>query len=200
MLRKTVCRSYYYLIVCFFIAMNSNSFGADKYEIDVSHTYIGFSIKHMVISTVKGSYTEFSGTIIVDENDLARSSVGIVIKANSITTNNEKRDNHLKSPDFFDVEKYPEVTFRSKTVKKKDGNYIVEGELTIHGVSKNVAITFSRLGPIKNPWGKQVIAIEGELTIDRTDYGLNFNKTLETGGLLVGNEVKIELTIEAVKQ
>ena len=103
-------------------------------------------------------------------------------------------------PEFFDVEKYPEITFKSINVKKKDENYMVEGKLTMHGVSKDVIIAFSKLGPVKNPWGNQVIAVKGELTIDRADNGLNFNKTLEIGRLVVGNGVRIELAVEAVKE
>jgi polyisoprenoid-binding protein YceI len=154
----------------------------------------------MVVTTVKGNFNEFSGTIIADEQDLNKSSVKVAIKANSIDTRIDKRDAHLRSPDFFDVEKFPEITFVSKKVKKKGKGYILEGTFTMHGVSKEIAIPFTVSGPVKGPWGNTVFGIEGGLTIDRTDYGLKWNKVLEAGGVLVSNKVNIVLNIEAVKK
>ncbi|MFC1585166.1 YceI family protein [Fibrobacterota bacterium] len=183
-----------------FMAAGNNVLAADTYEIDPVHSSIGFAVKHLVVSTVKGDFTEFSGTIIADEKDLNNSSVKVAIKAPSINTSNAKRDDHLRAPDFFDVKKYPEITFTSKKVKKQGKGYVLEGTFTMHGVSKEIAIPFAIAGPVKNPWGKYVIGIEGGLTIDRRDYGLTFNKALEGGGLLIGHEVKIELNIEAVRK
>lgn len=176
------------------------SYSADEYEIDVSHSYIGFEVQHMVVTTVRGNFNEFSGRIIADEKNLDKSSVKVVIKAGSIDTRTKKRDDHLRSPDFFDVKKYPEITFSSKKVTKRGNGYVIEGTFTLHGVSKEIAIPFTVTGPSKGPWGQTAIGIVGGLTIDRTEYGLKWNKAMETGGVLVSNEVRIVLNIEAVKK
>jgi len=173
--------------------------GADAYKIDTAHSYVGFGIKHMVIATVKGKFTEFEGLIHYDEADITKSSVEVKIKAASINTANEARDNHLRNPDFFDVAKYPEITFKSSRVEKKGDKLQVAGTLTMHGVSKEVVIPFDFNGKVKDPWGNERVGFAGSLTLDRTDYGLTWGKLLETGGLVVDNIVKIELEIEAVK-
>ncbi|MBF0431127.1 MAG: polyisoprenoid-binding protein [Fibrobacteria bacterium] len=181
------------------LALNTG-FSADDYEIDVTHTHIGFSVKHMVVTTVKGNFTDFSGSISVDKNDLSKSWVKVKIKTTSINTNMQKRDDHLRSADFFNVEKFPEIKFESKSIQKKGDGYIAKGTLSMHGVSKEVSIPFTFAGPIKNPWGKYVIGIEGSLTINREDYGLTYNSILESGGVLIGKEIKIELNVEAVRK
>jgi len=162
---------------------------------------IGFSVRHMVISKVRGKFNDFSGTIRFDSRDITKSSVDVSIKVASIDTGNEKRDGHLKGSDFFAAEKYPEITFRSKKIEKgTDGRYLVIGDLTIRGVTREVVIPFSPVARITDPWGKKRLGTEGELTINRQDYGVSWNKALEAGQLMVSNEVKIELSVEAVEQ
>jgi len=172
---------------------------ADRYELDPNHTQIGFGVKHLVISTVKGKFNEFSGTILYDPADITKSSVSITIKAASIDTGVQKRDDHLRSPDFFDAAKYPELTFKSQRIEKQGDGFVAFGTLTMHGVAKEIALPFTLTGPIKDPWGRSRMAVEGALTINRHDWGLTYNQVMEAGGLVVGNEVKIEINVEAVK-
>ena len=174
------------------------AFGADKFTIDQTHSSIGFSVKHLVITNVKGSFTDFSGSIMYDSADITKSSVSVTIKAGSIDTNDDARDKHLRSTDFFDVEKYPEITFVSSKIEKTDDGLIAHGKLTMHGVTKVIAIPFEIAGPIAGPWGKTRMGVEASITIDRKDFGITWNKLLDSGGLTVGNEVKIELNIEAI--
>lgn len=174
-------------------------FAADKYQIDPVHSTIGFSVKHLVISNVKGNFTDFSGVIYLDDKDVKNSRVEVTIKAASINTRNEKRDTHLKSPDFLDVEKYPEITFKSKKIEMTDNGYLIVGDLTIKGTTKEVSFPFTYFGPINDPWGNQRIGVQASLTINRQDFGVSWNKTLDNGGLVVGNDVNIEINIEAVK-
>jgi len=176
------------------------AWGADKYDFDPMHTQIGFGVKHLVISTVKGNFKEFSGNILYDPADLAASSVNVTIKAASIDTGVQKRDDDLRSPNFFDTAKFPELTFSSSRVVKQGDGYVAHGMLTMHGVSKEVTLPFTLAGPIKGMMGEQRIAAEGSLTVNRRDWGLTWDKTLETGGLVVSNEVKIEFAVEAVKK
>lgn len=175
------------------------AFGADKFDFDPMHTQIGFSVKHLVISTVRGQFREFTGTIQFDPTDLTKSSVNVVIKTASINTNVEMRDNDLRSPNFFNAAKYPEITFKSSHIEKKGDGYVAIGNLSMHGVVKEIALPFTISPKIKDPWGKDRFAVEGTLTLDRRDWGLTWDKRLEGGGLVVSNEVKIELSVEAVK-
>jgi polyisoprenoid-binding protein YceI len=171
----------------------------DKYQIDSVHSSVGFSVRHLVISNVIGNFTDFSGTIIYDSSDISKSSADVVIKAASINTDNVNRDDHLRSPDFLDVGKFPEITFKSSKIEKKGDELFMTGDFTLHGVTKQVVIPFTILGFIKDMQGNLRMGAEGKLTINRQDYGLTWSKTLETGGLVVGDEVKIELNIEAIK-
>lgn len=170
-----------------------------EYVVDLPHTSISFSVKHMVISTVRGSFTRFEGKLIYDEKDISKWKVSGKIYVDSINTNNEDRDKHLMSKDFFDVEKYPFITFESKSFKKDRDNYICIGTLTMKGVSKEIEIPFKILGKIKDPWGKMRIGVEASLKLNRQDYGISWSNTLDNGGLVVGNEVLIELSAEFVK-
>ncbi len=173
---------------------------ADAYTIDVSHSKVGFSVSHMVISDVEGRFKEFSGMIQVDEQDPAKSSVEVTIKVASIDTENEKRDEHLRSADFFDAPKFPEITFRSVKVEKKGNAYVATGALTIRGVMKTVSIPFTATGPIKDPWGNTRRGFKGSLTLNRQDYGVSWSNKLDGGGLVVGDEVTVSLSVEAVKK
>ena len=174
--------------------------GMNEYEADIAHSSLSFKISHMVVSKVRGYFNDFSVTIKEDPKDITKSSVTVVIKTTSIDTGNEKRDNHLRSADFFDAEKYPEITFQSKRIEKKGDAYAAAGTLNMHGISKEITIFFEITGKIKDPWGNTRAGIEASTKLDRKDYGLNWNKTLDKGGLMVGNEVKIEILLEMVSK
>ena len=174
-------------------------FSADKYVIDVAHSDIGFSVKHLGLSNVKGKFKVFSGFIMVDEKNLADCSVEVEIRADSVDTANEKRDAHLKTADFFDTEKFPTLTFKSKKVKKTKAGYTATGSFTMHGVTKEINIPFT-FQKATDPWKKMRIGIEAGLTINRQDYGVNWSNLMDNGGLVVSNQVKIELAVEAVKE
>ncbi len=174
--------------------------GMNEYEVDIAHSSISFKISHMVVSKVRGHFNDFSVNIKEDPNDITKSSVAVAIKTASIDTRNEKRDNHLRSADFFDAEKYPEITFQSKRIEKKGDAYAAVGTLDMHGVSKEITISFEITGKLKDPWGNTRAGIEASAKLDRKDYGLNWNKTLDKGGLMVGNEVKIEILLEMVSK
>ncbi len=173
---------------------------ADQYAIETAHTGVGFSVPHLVISRVQGTFKDVSGTIVYDEQDVTKSSVSVTIKAESINTNVEDRDKHLRSPDFFDVATYPTIAFQSTRIEKQGDGYVCYGKLTIHGVEKDVPVTFKILGKIQDPWGKTRLGVEGQATINRQEFGVKWNKTMDSGGVVVGDEVKIALTVEAVLQ
>lgn len=191
-------RRSFILTVLILLVLTSFVFSADKYVIDVAHSSVGFSVRHLVISNIKGKFKDFSGTIMLDSEDISKSSVNITIKTASIDTDDEKRNNHLKSADFFDVEKYGEITFVSKKVTKSDDGFVAVGDLTIHGVTKEVSIPFSLTGPIA-AFGDYRLGVEANLVINRHDYGVSWSKALDNGGLVVGNDVKISLEVEGVK-
>ena len=171
------------------------------WNIDPVHSVAEFKVKHMMISNVKGQFTGVSGSLKLDETELTNSVIEATIDAASVNTREEQRDAHLKSADFFDVEKFPTLAFKSsKVTRKGDGELAVEGELTIHGVSRKV--TFDVEGPTtpgKDPWGNTRIGISATTKINRKDYGLTWNAALETGGILVGEEVTITLDVQFVK-
>ena len=169
--------------------------------IDAAHSNVGFSIKHLMIATVRGSFTQVHGTVTVDENDPATAEIDITIPIASVTTRDEKRDAHLRSPDFFDVERFPNMTFRGKRVERVSGDsFRVIGDLTIRDVTKEVALDVELLGRAKDPWGNEKAGFEATTTISRSDYGLTWNAALETGGVLVGDDVKISIEAELQKQ
>ncbi len=174
---------------------------ADTYELDPAHTTIGFSIEHLVISKVKGRFGEFSGTVTFDPNATPPvQTASATIKVASVDTGIQKRDEDLRSDNFLDVANYPEMKFESKKIEKQGTEYTATGTLTLHGVSKEIALPFTVKGPIKDPWGNTRLGIQARTTINRKDYGLTWNKVLETGGLVVGDEVEIEIQAEAVKK
>lgn len=179
----------------------TNPVATRVYAIDGAHSQVGFAIKHMMISKVKGNFTEFGGTITLGEENLADSRVEVVITTGSIDTRDAKRDEHLRSADFFDVATYPEMRFVSTAVVPQRGErFVLVGDLTIAGVTREVEIAAEKTGSGVSPWGTQVVAFEGETTINRKDFGLTWNVALEAGGLLVAEEVKIHLELEAVLQ
>ncbi|MCP9495870.1 MAG: YceI family protein [Pyrinomonadaceae bacterium MAG19_C2-C3] len=168
------------------------------YKIDPAHSSINFVVRHMMINNVRGRFTDFAGTINYDDRDLAKSSVEFTAKVASISTDVARRDEHLRSADFFDAAKYPELTFKSTRVVKQGDAYQVIGVLTMHGTSREVTIPFKLAGAIKNPRGSR-IGIEGKTTINRQDYGITWGQTLDGGGLAVSNDVAVELLLEAIK-
>ena len=167
------------------------------FEIDKTHSEATFQVRHL-ISKVRGRFTDFEGTIAFDEAEPRNSTVSFAIQAASIDTGVKDRDAHLRSNDFFAVDEHPTITFRSTAIAPKGGNeFDVTGELTMRGVTKAVVIPISYLGAAVDPWGNQKIAFEGDVTLNRKDYGLNWNAAIETGGFLVGDEVKVSLSIQA---
>ena len=171
------------------------------WTIDPVHSVAEFKVKHMMISNVKGQFTKLSGSLSLNEADISESRVEAAIDAASITTREADRDAHLKSADFFDVEKFPTLSFKSTSVaRKNDDEVSVDGDLTIHGVTRKV--TFAVEGPTapgKDPWGNTRIGISATTKINRKDYGLTWNAALETGGILVGDEITISLDVQFVK-
>lgn len=170
------------------------------FDLDQYHTTVGFVARHLMVSKVRGSFTEVSGAITIAENPLD-SSVEASIKAASINTGATDRDSHLRSADFLDAEAYPELTFRSTGVKNLSGTeFVLAGDLTIRDVTRPVELKVEFDGFTVNPWGKEVAAFTATTEIDREEFGITWNKALETGGVLVGNKVKIEIVAEAVRQ
>jgi polyisoprenoid-binding protein YceI len=171
------------------------------WNIDPVHTVAEFKVKHMMVSNVKGRFTKVSGTLTLNEDDISQSHVQAAIEAASITTNEDQRDTHLKSADFFDVEKFPQLTFRSTRITRtRDGGLHAEGDLTIHGVTRNVLFEVEGpTPPATDPWGGQRIGLSATTKIKRKDYGLTWNAALETGGILVGEDVTLTLDVELVK-
>lgn len=171
------------------------------WTIDPLHTHIGFSVKHMMVSTVRGQFKAYSGTINLDEQDFTRSSVEGEIEVASIDTGIADRDNHLRNNDFFDAPNHPKITFKSTRIESKgDGEYLVYGDITIRGVTKEIALEVEHAGFNKNPWGQTVTGFSAKGTINRKEFGVNYNAVLEMGGVAVGEKVKIELEVEAVLQ
>ncbi|HKM99835.1 MAG TPA: YceI family protein [Candidatus Binataceae bacterium] len=175
---------------------------ADTWNIDPAHTSVEFSVRHMMISNVKGQFEKTSGTITSEGTDPSSVQVNAVIDASSIDTRVDKRDGHLKSPDFLDVAKYPTVTFKSTKVEAAgDGKWKLSGDLTLHGVTRPVTLDVEGpTPPIKDPFGKTRVGASATTKINRKDFGLTWNKALEAGGVLVGDEVSISIDVEAIKQ
>src|SRR5690348_16423175 len=166
------------------------------WTIDPAHSNVEFAVKHMMFTTVKGRFAGVDGQIELNENDLADSFVNVTIDATSVDTRDEKRNAHLRSADFFDVETHPTLTFKSTKVEsKRDDDFKVTGDLTMHGVTKSVVLDVEQTGRGKNPWGQEVIGFEAKTKINRKDFGLNWNAALESGGVLVIDEVKIAIDI-----
>lgn len=189
-------------LVTVFISVGFNSaFAQSTWTIDVSHSDVSFNVSHLVVSEVTGKFKKFDGELKAKSDDFTDAEIAFTIDAASINTEDEKRDGHLKSPDFFDVAKYPTIMFKSKSFKKVDGNkYKLVGDLTMHGVTKSVELDVAFKGTAKSPWGQTVGAFKLSGAINRVDFGLTWNKTLDNGGLLVGETVNITANIEVVKK
>lgn len=173
----------------------------EGWVLDKAHSTVGFAVRHMTVSEVHGEFKEFTVTLKADEKDVTKSSIEATIPVAGIYTRDEKRDGHLKSPDFFDAEKNPNITFKSKAITKAGkGRLKMKGDLTIRGVTKEVALDLEAPAkPIKSPWGAEVYGVQASGKINRKDFGVSFHKILDGGGLLVGDEVRIIINVEFVK-
>ncbi len=175
---------------------------ASDWDVDATHSHVGFAVKHMMISTVHGSFGKYTGAITIDDADMNKSKAHLEIDAASISTANDKRDEHLKSADFFDVAHFPKLVFDSTKVEKRGADGLVlSGNLTIKNVTKPVVLTVSGLtGEVKDPWGGTRRGATASAKISRKDFGLTWNKGLETGGVVVGDDVTLELEVELTKK
>lgn len=171
------------------------------WQIDPAHTTAEFSVRHMMISNVKGRFGTIEGTVTGDLEDPTQAQVEVKIEVASIDTRNEQRDQHLRSADFFDVENHPYITFKSRRIERTgQDRFNVVGDLTIRGVTREVALDATFEGQAKSPWGQQVAGFSATTRLNRKDYGLTWNAALETGGVLVGDEVKIDIHVELIRQ
>ena len=171
---------------------------AASYQIDAAHTQIHFTVPHLVVFKVRGNFNDFAGTVEADAASNSLSGAEATIQVASIDTRNQKRDDHLRSADFFDVANHPEMRFVSKNVEGSGGNITVTGDLTIKGITKEVVLQGGFLGAATDPWGNQRAGFEATGKINRRDFGLLWNKALETGGMVVGDEIEIGLEVESI--
>ncbi|WP_164007544.1 YceI family protein [Pyxidicoccus trucidator] len=169
------------------------------WNLDTTHSTLGFTVRHMVVAKVHGRFARFEGKVVLDGEDLTRGAVEVKIEAASLDTGVEQRDNHLRSPDFFDVAAFPKLIFRSRKVSVAGKNrYHVTGDLTLRDVTREVVLDAELLGRLKDPWGNERLAFQASTSIDRKDFGLVWNQAMETGGLLVGERVDISIDVQAV--
>jgi polyisoprenoid-binding protein YceI len=172
----------------------------NNWNLDTVHSGINFSVRHMVVSKVRGRFTKFTGNVELDESDLARSVVEATIDASSIDTGTAQRDDHLRSADFFDAEHFPQIRFRSTRIEKLGGDrYRLTGDLTIRDVTRPIELDAEYGGRGKDPWGNERVGFTAKAALDRKDFGLKWNQALETGGVLVSDRVEIELEVQAVR-
>jgi len=174
---------------------------AATYTIDMSHSSVSFKVKHMMVSNVRGAFTDFGGSFTFDPEAPEKGAVAVEIKTASVSTNDDKRDEHLRSPDFFDVEKNPVMSFEStKLVHEGGDKYVLHGNLTLNGVTKPVELELEYAGMVNDPWGNTRVGFEAEGEINRKDFDVSWSKTMDGGGLVVGDKVTIELEIEGIAQ
>jgi polyisoprenoid-binding protein YceI len=170
------------------------------WKIDPVHTNVEFAAKHLMITTVKGRFSDIEGEIVMSDADLSKSSVTATIKSASIDTRTGQRDDHLRSADFLDVANYPEITFKSTRITGDKSNFKLTGNLTIRGVTREVTLDVTNEGTTKDPWGGDRVAFSATTKLDRREFGLTWNQAIEAGGVLVGNDVKVSIDVQAVKQ
>lgn len=168
------------------------------WTLDPAHTEVGFEVKHMMFATVRGRFSDVEGTLSIGSED-GESTASVVIRAASINTGQSQRDDHLRSPDFFDVERFPVLTFESASLRRDGGRLVLSGDLSIRDVVRRVNLEVEESGRGIDPWGNERMGLTATAKIDRRDYGLTWNQALETGGILVGNEVKIVIEVQAVR-
>jgi len=181
------------------LLLSSFAFAADTYKVDLMHTSVSFSVRHLGINSVKGQFKEFEGALVLDGETLKEASGTIQVK--SIETGVEKRDIHLRTADFFDAAKYPTITFKSKRVEKDGGGQLVLiADFTMRGVTKELRLPAKMSKPTKDPWGGVRVGLEAKTKLNRKDYGINYHEVLETGAMAVGEEVELEINTEAVKE
>ncbi len=173
---------------------------SDTWVVDASHTGVEFSVRHMMITNVKGSFATFDGVLEYDPKKVTKTKIQGTIDVASVNTDDAKRDEHLRSADFFDVATHPKMTFESTKVIKDGDGYVAVGNLTLRGVTKEVRMPVEFSGPIKDPWGNDRIGFSASTTINRQDFGVKWNKTLDAGGAVVGDTVRISIDGEAIKQ
>jgi len=172
-----------------------------SWSIDTAHSQVAFSVRHLMVAKTRGQFNSVSGSVEFDEQTPANSSVSVTIETNSIDTRNEQRDGHLKSGDFLDVANFPTITFVSKKIEVVDASHgTIIGDLTIRGVTREVALSAEYNGQSKSPWGATSAGFSAETKINRKDWGLEWNVVLETGGVLVGEDVTISIDLEIIKQ
>jgi len=171
------------------------------WQLDPSHTTVEFSAKHLMVSTVKGHFGPATGAIQLDESDYTNSSVEVTVDVAGLHSRDEKRDGHLKSADFFDVEKYPTATFKSTRIERKGADeYVIYGDLTVRDTTREIALNTTFEGTNKTPWGSEIVAFHATAKLNRKDFGLAWNVALETGGVLVGDNINLSIDAEAIKQ
>jgi len=170
------------------------------WDIDPAHSTVGFAAKHAVVATTRGHFTSYTGGATIDAENPEQSSIWVEIDAASVTTGNDQRDGHLTSADFFDVADHPKITYKSSSVQIKDDQIVTVGDLSVAGTSAPVEVVWDFNGIAKDPWGNTKAGFESEVTINRKDWGLQWNAALETGGFLVSEKVKLVLEIEAGKR
>jgi polyisoprenoid-binding protein YceI len=177
------------------------AFEPAAYAIDPSHSRVGFSVRHLMVSNVRGEFKKFTGKAFIDERNPSACKVDLDVDPASVDTGEAKRDAHLRSPDFFDTAKFPKLTFVSTSVERRGPGWAITGDLTIHGVTKSVTLETDALsGEVKDPWGNARRGAHAHAKIDRKDFGLTWNKALETGGVVVGDDVTLDLDVELIKQ
>jgi polyisoprenoid-binding protein YceI len=181
------------------VLLNSFAFAADTYKVDPLHTSVSFSVRHLGINNVKGKFKEFEGALVLEGDTLTEASGTIQVQ--SVDTGVEKRDNHLRTADFFDAAKYPTITFKTKRVEKDgSGQLVLIADFTMRGVTKELRLPATMSKPTKDPWDGVRVGLETKTKLNRKDYGINYNELLETGVMAVGEEVEIEINTEAVKE
>ncbi len=186
--------------ICIAISLSFTSDTSEKYGLDVGHTYIGFDVERFLVGEVTGRFNEFTGSLSMSGEDATSLQVNVTINTNSLDTNNDTRDGHLKSPMWLDTAQHEQINFTSKSVSKKGDSYEMSGELTIKGITKTVSFPVEILGPFQDPTKQTAIGIKADLMIDRFDYGIKFNKKMDNGSFFIGNEVKIKIRALAYKQ
>lgn len=186
-----------FLVLCSVFIFSAFAF-AGSYNLDKSHSNVGFEVTHMVITDVAGKFTDYDVKLTFDPKNLNDFSVEAVIKINSVTTENQKRDDHLRSPDFFDAANHPDMVFKSTKLEKAKDGYVAKGMLTIRGISKAVDLQFMVKGPINDPWGNTRIGVEASTVINRQEFDVKWSNVIDGGGLVVGDDVRINIDAQFI--